>query len=68
MVDWWHYARNIKLSAKDYLYTALVDGHPGDEPRCLENEDGGDGDGARNAKRLQSGQDLQGDGWYELVL
>ena len=43
-----------------YLYPHLVDGHPGDEPRCLEDEDGGDGDSARNAKRLKAGQDLEG--------
>ena len=39
---------------------ALVDGEEGDEPRRLEGEDGGDGHGAREAERLQAGQDLTG--------
>ena len=38
-----------------YLYTHLVYGHPSDEPRSLKDEDGGDGDGARDAKRLEAG-------------
>ena len=39
---------------------ALVDGEEGDEPGGLEGEDGGDGHGAREAERLQAGQNLKG--------
>ena len=52
---WW----NIRRALQRYLNTHLVYGHPGDEPRSLKDKDGGDGDGARDAKRLQAGQDLQ---------
>ena len=37
----------------------LVEREPGDEPRGLQAEDGGDGHGAREAERLQAGQDLE---------
>jgi hypothetical protein len=36
----------------------LVDGHPGDKPRGLQDEDGGDGDGAADAECLKTGKDL----------
>ena len=37
----------------------LVEGEPRHEPRGLQAEDGGDGHGAREAERLQAGQDLE---------
>ena len=37
----------------------LVDGHPGDEPRGLQDEDGGDGDGAGDAERVNGRQNLK---------
>ena len=37
----------------------LVDGHPGHEPRGLQDEDGGDGYGARDAERVDGGENLE---------
>ena len=51
LLHWW----NIRRALQRYLYTHLVYGHPGDEPRSLKDKDGGDGDGARDAKRLEAG-------------
>ena len=38
-------------------FACLIDGEPGDEPRGLEEEDGGDGEGAAHAEGLQPRQD-----------
>ena len=57
---WW----NIRRALQRYLYTHLVYGHPGDEPRSLKDKDGGDGDGAADAEHLQTGQDL----WAKYIL
>ena len=41
------------------LYAHLVEGEEGDEPGGLQDEDGGDADGAADAEHLQAGQDLK---------
>ena len=42
----------------------LVEGEEGHEPGGLQDEDGGDADGAADAEHFQAGQDLQSNNFF----
>ena len=54
-----HYPKARDDSVAPVVDAPLVDGHPGDEPRGLQNEDGGDGDGAGDAEGVNGGKNLK---------